>query len=367
MRFRINPLLIIYILALAIPAFTQEIDQSKARDFLKIGNESARRNHYQEALNYFKDGLDIDPQNTSLLFEKAKALIGLNRVEDGIEVLKQILDIDEKSLDAHLYLAKYYWRIKQDAQQAQHHLESIQKNHPNELQAYSLLGDIYLSQNQMEKAEAVFQELINRNPKSSDGYIGLGKTYQKRQQWEKAESAFLKAIKINPIEPEPHRLYATALARNGKREASRKILKNYQVLYELQEQQTQLERASRRAPNNPNTWLRLGHVYMKRKKHQDAMFCFRRTLELDSDNATAYNLLGNLLIQKNNIQEALYHLLQALSLEPDNAAIYNSLGVCYLMQERYEPAVQNFEKAIEMGFDNEGVRKNLKVAKEKLE
>lgn len=88
-----------------------------------------------------------------------------------------------------------------------------------------------------------------------------------------------------------------------------------------------LKRANRQMPDTPEIKYDLGMLYVV--VEEDAKFeqLMREIIELDPDNANAYNALGYTFADQNrNLAEAQDLLEQAMELEPDNPYILDSVG-----------------------------------------
>jgi tetratricopeptide (TPR) repeat protein len=82
-----------------------------------------------------------------------------------------------------------------------------------------------------------------------------------------------------------------------------------------------------------------------------ARISFEGVLELNPNNALAYDVLGLIDLKEKNIDEAIGHFDQAITINPDFAlAIYNK-GVAYKMNGHNEKALELFDKAIETQLD----------------
>lgn len=88
-----------------------------------------------------------------------------------------------------------------------------------------------------------------------------------------------------------------------------------------------LERANRQMPDTPEIKYDLGMLHVFAGEQDKFEQLMREIIELDPDNANAYNALGYTFADQNrNLDEAQDLLEQALELEPDNPYILDSVG-----------------------------------------
>jgi tetratricopeptide (TPR) repeat protein len=78
----------------------------------------------------------------------------------------------------------------------------------------------------------------------------------------------------------------------------------------------------------------------------EAAELFRKSLELDPNNADAYNALGYLWVERNeNLDEAEQLIRKALNIEPGNGAFLDSLGWLYYQRGKYAEALVELLRA----------------------
>lgn len=94
-------------------------------------------------------------------------------------------------------------------------------------------------------------------------------------------------------------------------------------------------------------YLTKGVAYLQAHQLQLAEREFLHAIELDPENAQAYNLLGSVYDYLGDFDEADKSFLKAIKLSPSLPAPYNNLGVSYLHQKRTADALWAFRQALE--------------------
>jgi len=99
-------------------------------------------------------------------------------------------------------------------------------------------------------------------------------------------------------------------------------------------------------PDTPEIKYDLGMLLHQQGKTAEFEALMRRVIELDPDNANAYNSLGYTFVEQNrNLDEARDLLERALELDPDNAYILDSVG-WYLFRTRdYQGALEYLRRS----------------------
>ena len=88
-----------------------------------------------------------------------------------------------------------------------------------------------------------------------------------------------------------------------------------------------LKAADLEMPDTPEIKYDLGMLLHQQGKTAEFETLMRRVIELDPDNANAYNSLGYTFVEQNrNLDEARGLLERALDLDPDSAYILDSVG-----------------------------------------
>jgi tetratricopeptide (TPR) repeat protein len=84
------------------------------------------------------------------------------------------------------------------------------------------------------------------------------------------------------------------------------------------------------ASDSGDCYLALAKILEKIGRFEEAISNYRRVVNLQSDNATAYGRLGWLLSQKEQWQEAINYLEKAVNLDPAMPlGIYEALGKAF--------------------------------------
>jgi len=87
---------------------------------------------------------------------------------------------------------------KGDFEEVQERLISFTWWHPRYYMAWTMLGNIYLDQDNSKSAIECFNNGISANKNAFEPYSGLGRTYAKKREYEKAKEEYLKANAIHP-------------------------------------------------------------------------------------------------------------------------------------------------------------------------
>lgn len=115
----------------------------------------------------------------------------------------------------YIGVKKGYEAIAERSRQAQATREQEYKAHLAQIKSevaaratdaysYAVLGQEYLKNNDVERAQAAAELATDRDPKWRDAYVNLGQIYLSSNQFEKARDTFKKALELDPTNGEIH-------------------------------------------------------------------------------------------------------------------------------------------------------------------
>lgn len=87
------------------------------------------------------------------------------------------------------------------------------------------------------------------------------------------------------------------------------------------------------------------------EKHDEAIDCYTKLLEIEPDNDKIYYELGHLYLQKNDSLPAVNAFSMALEKEEENPFYHNSIAFALVQLEQYDDAIEHYQKAININPD----------------
>jgi len=113
---------------------------------------------------------------------------------------------------------------------------------------------------------------------------------------------------------------------------------------------------------NPESWLAhngLGVVLADQGKFQEAIFHYRKVLQVKPDHYKAHNNMGNAFAKLGKIKEAMNHYKEALRLRPDYAEAHSNLGNVLASQGKFDQAMDHYSQALRSEPDHVEAHINL--------
>ena len=125
---------------------------------------------YKKSLIFINESLDKDPENPTLLSNKASILIEMGNMEKDVNLIKEGLKI----------------------------INSLTKNKKLSSNTYFNYGVGLMSLKFYEKAKEVFKSVLNTNPNKAEAWKNLGTTYHNLHLFRKEIECYDKSLSINP-------------------------------------------------------------------------------------------------------------------------------------------------------------------------
>lgn len=219
-----------------------------------------------------------------------------------------------------------------DAASARTALESVSKGSPSYALVQGLLSNVYLTQNNKDKALAAAQQGIQADPGSPSAWLNLSLVQQSMFDLPGATQSVEKALELDPDFLQADVQYSKLLfgaGNSGKAE-------------------TVIRRALGLAPEEAGAHSILGFILLGRGRTDEARVSFERALQYDNGRGEPHLGLGIAYMRKGNNMEATSEILTATSLDPQISLYQSYLGKAFYEQRKFEQAFTALEAAKEL-------------------
>jgi tetratricopeptide (TPR) repeat protein len=124
----------------------------------------------------------------------------------------------------------------------------------------------------------------------------------------------------------------------------------------------ELDKLQSSGMESPLLYNTLAYAAWVQKKHKTAIELYEKTLEIDSDNATALNSMGYILADTGlDIMRALRLCRKAVDYKPQSAAYLDSLGWAYYKSGEPVEARTWLRRALDIAPEEEEIKKHFKT------
>ncbi|HUD23047.1 MAG TPA: tetratricopeptide repeat protein [Acidobacteriaceae bacterium] len=265
---------------------------------------SAGRPEYAtQAVEEYKLALDADPDSIMLQDGLADLYFRIGRIKDAVSAAQDQVKKNPNDVEAHTLLGQVYLRTLGDMQGAQAsemlqlaitEYETIARLKPNDLETTLLLGQLYALNNDHAKAEAQFKAAQKIDVDSEEAVLRMAALYSEEGDAQRAADT-LSAV---PVEDRTARIE-----------------------------------------------FALAESYDQLKKPKEAAAAYRRSLEIEPDNSDVERGLASALLTDGQLDEALKVLNAMVEADPTDSQSEIRISEVQRRQGNYDEALATLEKA----------------------
>lgn len=283
-------------------------------------------NRHEEALTSLNELVVMAPDNSSVWGNKAAALQALARLPEAVDCFVQVLELAPDNLDFLFRHGMACVTLKQyaDAEKSLRRLTTLTPTNPL---AYHGLGLALQGLDLLDAALACFDRASAINPTQTDTYFACGNLLMSMSRHEEAVLSYDAAIRVDSKVPEIHNNRGVAL-RTLRRESE--SLAAFEMALDLR-------------PDYAGAHNNRGVAFRQLGRLHEALECYDRALELLPDFVSALSNRGAALTNLNRIDEALQCFSQAHKLSPQQDDVTYNESLCLLLKGDFERGFQQYE------------------------
>ncbi len=376
------------------------------------------RQNFDRAQEYMEKALTKDPDSVYLMNELLSIYLQNRENEKAFYLAGEILEKQPNDL----HTLNIYGRISHALGRVSEAAEAYEKilvEDPARQNIYLLLADLYLKEENPEKAGEILRQLLALFPESFAGHYYLGKAYMARGQLDKAEEEFKKTLKLNPDLEEPRFALVELYEQWEKTEKVEKLYQeilirdpeNVRAAFELgyyyhqtgktKDSRFLLGSLGKRSDSEPEIIRTLATLYLEAEQYDKAAVIIDGMLSGSPDSSDLHYLagvinheLGNddkaiehlekvdpesrffnnaimhiafLYQQKEKVDKAIDYLYNALEKSPEDSDLFHYLGLLYEDIEKYEEAKKALKQGIDIDPGNAKLHFRLGVIYDKMD
>jgi tetratricopeptide (TPR) repeat protein len=274
-----------------------------AHFYEEMAVNAGRSDYATQAVEEYKLALDADPDSRLLQDGLSDLYFKIGRIKEAVTTAQDQVKKDPNDIDAHTLLGKVYLRSLGDMQGAQSidmlHLaiaeyETLARLQPGDIENTLLLGQLYALDHDSAKAEAEFKMAQKIDANSEEVVLNMARLYGEEDNAQRA---------VDTLEAVP-----------------------------VDDRTARIEFA-------------LGASYDQLKKPKEAAEAYRRSLDLEPDNPDAQHALANALLEDDQLDEAMKIYNELVAADPTDAQSEIHISEIQRRQGHYDDALATLEKA----------------------
>jgi tetratricopeptide (TPR) repeat protein len=185
-------------LAMSRWTFNNSLEQPKlAEELCRQGYSFSINGEDQKAIQFFRQAIEKDPQNTLAWNGLGYCHVGLNNPQAAIKAYQQAIKTDPTDAALHFNLANYYVKLGRQ-QEAINSYQRVISLDPSSEPAYFRLGVIYTQLDRLAEGKAAFEKVISLNPDAAPAFFNIGIAYAKLGRYHEAINANKEVLRIKP-------------------------------------------------------------------------------------------------------------------------------------------------------------------------
>lgn len=322
----------------ATPAAVAEAYGELGRHYHAYGLGEAARVCYANAET-------LAPQDARWPYLRGSLLQGQGSFEEAGAAFRRSLDIDETNLPAWIHLGEIELTLDH-SEAAEAAAQLALDLAPASPAARALLGQVALSQQRWRDAVEALEAALAQIPEADRLHYPLGLAYRGLGDMQQAREHLARAGSVGVRPPDPW-LEELETLKTGERVHLLRGRRAFQA-GDFAAAAEAFRRATASRPESARAHVNLGSALGQMGDQQGAVEQYRAALELDPANTTAHFNLALMLLQQGALEEAASHLKAVVEAEPGDREAHLQLARALKALGRTAEALPHFRRAVEI-------------------
>lgn len=299
---------------------------------------NGRQDLATQAIEQYKLALEADPDSETLENGLANLYFRLGRIREAVSAAQEQINKHPNDVEAHTLLGHVYLRSLGDGQNPQSgemlqaaikEYETIAKLKPDDVETHLLLGQLYGLAHDSAKAEAEFKAAQKIDPNSEEVVLSIARLYSE-------QGDLSRAAKVIEAVPSDDRSARMDFALAG--------------IYDQLKQPKNAVRAYRAAvdedPDNMDAKRGLAAALTASGQMDDAGKVYAQILGNDPQDAQALIRQADIQRQQGHYEQALATLKKAQALVSDNVELSYNLALVYDALGRFDDSISTLKQLL---------------------
>lgn len=309
---------------------------------LNLANLLARKQRWQEAINYYQQAIKIEP-NLAIAYIRLGKIYGiLGKQLESAELIYRGYSIQPEmgTAEQHYQLGEFWLGQYKGKVAISCYRRAIELK-PGFTAAYDRLKQLIALQGKQAEKPKVEGQMKKTALLSPESVVTEKQYHQqaieaiRAENWQQGAHYYQQAIKINP----QNLGYYFSLGK---------------ILIQLEQWQEAVacyQTAAELEPENPDIHHNLGEIFLNQASWEKAVTAYEKAIALGSQNSWTYHNLGHVLLQLEQWQQAAEYFTQAISLKADFVWSHYNLGEALSELEQWDQALGAYQAAQQIAPD----------------
>ena len=331
-------------------------EKDKAHDYYKKAVSYDKTNYYynmmlaglskelglkQEVVDIYEGLIKLYPDKPELLFETANAYADNGELDKAVNLLDEL----EKSVGVSESLALNKFRLYSMLDNKEKAFEEIQQiiaKNPDDIRYLILMGDLYMDDNQIEKALSYYNQAKLIDPDYPALILSFVNYYEKTNDRDSAQSEIQKAITSPSMDVDTKIQLLTRYL--GILQQNKQDIKQTNPLFQSLFEQH---------PHNTQLNLIYGNVLYLQGDKEGAIDQFEIFVKGNPENPAGYEQIIRAALPEEDLDKVKEVTTEALKHLPREPQFYYYLGAVNFQQKNFKEALRVFELGLDSAnFNN---------------
>ncbi|MEW6260800.1 MAG: tetratricopeptide repeat protein [Thermodesulfobacteriota bacterium] len=320
-----------------IPAAENRRDSAKANtadQYAAVAEAILERSrgNLDNASLLLKKAHENDPDSAFLKRELAMLALQMGQPDQAVQWIHAIIAVHPEDADAWFLLGRIHQEQRRE-KEAISAFETAIVFDPDLIDAYYVLGDLYMDQNDITSAKRIYSRLVEKQPESYVAHFYLGKIAVREGRTDVGEQELLKVIELAPDLTEPWFELAVIYRQTQRTQDLRKA---YEAIVE-------------RSPDNVRALLSLGILYAQNGNTEKANPIFRKLAENSLNDPNILKVIVQDYVEPERFAELEPALAEMLKTASGSSELRYLAGMTYEAVHREREAVDHY---LQVGADS---------------
>lgn len=298
---------------------------------------------FENAAKQYKKLIELEPGNEQLYFKLSDTYIYANELSRAIVVYDDLQQY--KGVDRMLSIQKHkLYRELNDIQGAIRELNTILNVFPNDIEVLEILSELYLLNDEKEKAFEIFKSLATIAPKNGRVHLTLADYYRENGQNDKSYAELKLAFKSPGLNIDTK---------------VRILISYYQLIAINKNMAIQAYDLAKilieTHPNDLKSRIVFADILYTDSKYQKAKEQYLLVLKLDKSKSQVWSQVLFIQAEQNDFEGMIETSKEALDYFPSEPLFYYFNGISNKRFNHYDEAINALQTGIEFVVDNKNL------------
>jgi Flp pilus assembly protein TadD len=333
-----------------------EVDPKSVSPLIALGGYYLQSNRYAEAQQQFLRAKDLEPMNPDVWSDLARVQLAQGKTADAERIMQQAKQQLSHDPKGYRLLGDFYLSTNQ-IDKALTEYASLYHDHSDDLAVEKNYIQALIIKGRFDEAAKLNESLLKKHPKDTDALLFEGQILNRQGRYQEAEKTLETILNDSPDNALAH--YQLGVAFNGlgnSERAQREWRQAVNTRPDLLEAQSALAALAMQKgdmasvasigdeiihsqPSAPDGYLLRASAEISQSRFVQAHADLEQARKFAPDNPNLYIQSGSLQVAENNLPEAESSYEQALKIDPTSLAALRGLVGVYFLQKQPQRAL----------------------------